>query len=185
MAILQEGLTLDEFLKLPEDEPALEFQDGVVTQKVSPKGKHSRLQVRLAERVNRFAEPAKLASAFTELRATFGGHSYVPDVAVYLWDRIPRTAAGEVADDFLVPPDIAIEIVSPEQSVTALVRRCLWYVDNGVRLSLLVDPGDASVLVFRPGSRPRALRGADRIDVGEVLPRFQLTVEELFGSLKE
>lgn len=161
------------------------FEDGLVSQKVSPKGKHSRLQVRLAERVNRFAEPAKLASAFTELRATFGGHSYVPDVAVYRWDRIPRTPAGEVADDFLEPPDIAIEIVSPGQSVNALVRRCLWYVDNGVRMALLVDPGDASVIVFRPDSMPSALRGTEEIDLREVVPDFQLSVNELFGMLKD
>jgi Uma2 family endonuclease len=185
MAITQQGLTLEEFLKLPEEEPALEFEDGLVIQKVSPKGKHSRLQVRLAERVNRFAEPGKLASAFTELRSTFGGHSYVPDVAVYRWDRIPRATTGEVADDFLVPPDIAIEIVSPEQSVTALVRRCLWYVDHGVRIALLVDPGDLSVLVFQSDSRPGAVRGADEIGLSEVLPGFQLSVEELFGTLKE
>ena len=185
MAIVQHGLTLEEFLKLPEDEPALEFEDGLVIQKVSPKGKHSRLQVRLAERVNRVGEPGKLASAFTELRASFGGHSYVPDVVVYRWDRIPRTATGEVADDFLEPPDIAIEIVSPGQSVNALVRRCLWYVDNGVRIALLIDPGDASVVVFRPNSRPSVLREADRIDLSEVLPGFQLRVNELFGTLKE
>ena len=62
--------------------------------------------------------------AFTELRATFGGHSYVPDVSVYLWERVPLDARGRVANDFVEPPDV--EIVSPEQSVNALVRRCVW-----------------------------------------------------------
>jgi hypothetical protein len=37
-------MTLVEFLALPEEEPALEFADGRVEQKVSPKGKHSGLQ---------------------------------------------------------------------------------------------------------------------------------------------
>ena len=40
---------------------------------------------------------------------------------MYLWDRIPRTESGEVANRFYAPPDIAIEIVSPEQSVNGLV----------------------------------------------------------------
>ena len=31
MAVKQEGLTLEEFLALPERKPALEFEDGVVT----------------------------------------------------------------------------------------------------------------------------------------------------------
>ena len=100
MAISQQPLTLEEFLKLPEKKPALEFEDGVVTQKVAPKGRHSALQFDLAERFNHFARPLRLARAFPELRTTFGGVSRVPDVAVYRWERIPRDAAGDVADDF-------------------------------------------------------------------------------------
>jgi Uma2 family endonuclease len=183
MAILRQPCTLEEFLKLPEDEPALEFEDGKVTQKVSPKGQHSMLQGTFTERINRFAEPRKLAFAFPEIRATFAGASHVPDVGVYLWDRIPRTEAGEVANDFFEPPDIAIEIVSPEQSVNSLVRRYLWYVENGVRVALLVDPHDRSVILFRPSSRPVPLRGADAIEIGDILPGFQLSVDQLFGSL--
>jgi Uma2 family endonuclease len=183
MAIVQQPRTLEEFLKLPEEEPALEFESGRVTQKVSPKGHHSRLQGSSVERINRFAEPRKLAIAFPEIRTTFAGASHVPDVGVYLWDRIPRTEAGEVANDFFEPPDIAIEIVSPEQSVNSLVRRCLWYVENGVRVALLVDPHDRSVILFRPSSRPVPLRGADAIEIGDILPGFQLSVDQLFGSL--
>jgi Uma2 family endonuclease len=81
------------------------------------------------------------------------------------------------------PPDVAIEIVSPRQSVTALVRRCLWYVAKGVRLTLVIDPHDESVLLFRPDTPPIALRGSDAIDLTEVLPEFRLTVEDLFASL--
>lgn len=93
MALAQQGLTLEEFLRLPEQEPALE-EEGRILQKVALKGRHSRLQYRIAEYFNRFAEPRKLALAFPELLVTFGGRSYVPDVAVYLWDRIPADTAG-------------------------------------------------------------------------------------------
>lgn len=157
MALTRRRLALEEFLKLPEEEPALEFEDGVAAQKVSPKGKHSWVQYAVAEQFNRFAGPSKLARAFTELRATFAGRSYVPDVAVYLWGRIPVDEAGKVGNDFFDPPDVAVEIVSPEQSVNAQVRRCLWYAANGVRLALLVDPADESVLLFRPGQPPQPL----------------------------
>ncbi len=183
MAVLQKGLTLEEFLKLPEEKPALEFEDGTVTQKVAPKGHHSALQYEVAELVNRFARSRRLARAFPELRATYAGRSYVPDVSIYRWERIPVTDTGRVVNDFFEPPDIAVEVVSPEQSVNALVRRCLWYVDHGVRLALLIDPDDRSVIVFRPGSQPSALRGADPIDVADVLPSFQLTVADLFAAL--
>ena len=184
MAIAQQGLTLEEFLSLPERKPALEFEAGVDTRKVSAKGRHSTLQVEWVERINRVARPRKLAFAFSELRTTFGGVSRVPDVSVYRWERIPRDANGEVLDEFRDPPDVVIEIVSPGQSVNTLVRRCLWYVGNGVRLALLVDPQDRSVIVFRPDSRTSALRGEDRIDFGDVLPGFEIVVGELFDSLK-
>lgn len=184
MAVSQKHLTLEEFLKLPEEEPALEFEDGRVIQKASPKGRHSRLQARLSDLINRFGEPGKIAAAFPELRTTFAGRSYVPDVAVYRWDRIPVDEAGQVANDFFAPPDIAVEIVSPEQSVNALVRRCLWYVANGVQVALLVDPADQSVLAFRPDQVPRAVRGTDRLDLSDVLPGFQLVGQDLFAALK-
>ena len=90
MAIADKPMTLEEFLELPEEEPALEFEDGKVTQKVSPKGRHSVLQLAVAEAFNRFAKPRKLAYAFPELRSTYGTVSLVPDVAIYRWDRIPR-----------------------------------------------------------------------------------------------
>ncbi|HEV8632979.1 MAG TPA: Uma2 family endonuclease, partial [Chloroflexota bacterium] len=73
---LKQGLTLEEFLQLPEEEPALEYEDGVVTQKVSPKRRHGRLQGMLCELVNVFAQPRKLALAFTEARTVFRGRSY-------------------------------------------------------------------------------------------------------------
>ncbi len=38
-------IALAEFLALPEEEPALEYLDGVVTQKMSPKGRHGTLLV--------------------------------------------------------------------------------------------------------------------------------------------
>ncbi|MDQ3541010.1 MAG: Uma2 family endonuclease [Chloroflexota bacterium] len=184
MAVSQTQMTVEEFLKLPEEKPALEFEDGMVSQKVSPKAKHSRLQLFLGGRLNDIAEPRKVAFAFTELRASFGGRSYVPDVAVIRWDRVPFDEVGEFADDIVEPPDIAVEIASPSQSVTALVRRCVWYVENGVRIALLVDPADRSVVRFRPGQNPVVLTGDDVIALDGVLDDFALTVRELFDSLR-
>ena len=185
MAVTSTPLTLEAFLRLPEEEPALEFVDGAISQKVSPKGKHSALQVELVRRLDDAGRPNKVARAFTELRTTFAGASRVPDIAVYRWDRIPVDARGQVANEFTDPPDIAIEIVSPEQSVNALVRRCFWYVANGVQTALLVDPADESVLFFRTGGQAGAWHGSDQIDVSVVLPKFKLTVDELFASLRQ
>jgi Uma2 family endonuclease len=184
MAVTEKPITLEEFLKLPEKKPALEFEDGRVTQKVSPKGRHSVLQSSGAEYINQFARPRKLAFAFTELRTTYAGASLVPDVAVYRWERIPRDESGDVEDDFWEPPDIAIEIVSPQQSVAGLIRRCVRFNENGVPIALLVDPGARSVIDFRPNMPPRSLVADDPIDLTQVLPGFALTVRELFEAMR-
>jgi len=184
MAVAPTRLTIEEFLRLPEEKPALEFADGVVTQKVSPKGRHGILQGELVEQFNRHGVPGKLARANPELRTTFAGESLVPDVAVYRWERLPVDPDGRISDDFTQPPDITIEIVSPEPSVNALVRGCVWYVANGVQMALLVDPSDESVLAFQPESQATPWRSSDRIDLGSVLPNLGLTVDELFAALR-
>ncbi len=185
MAITQRRLTLDEFLALPEQNPALRyFPDGTVTQKVSPKGKHSAVQAAFLKRVDSFAEPARLARAFPEIRCTFGGASHVPDVGVFRWERIPRDREGRVADDFPAAPDLAVEIVSPGQSTNALVELCLWYVGNGVRLALVLDPDDESALVIQPDRTVRVLRGGDIFDAGKAIPGFQFAVRDVFEALR-
>lgn len=176
---------LDEFLALPEEKPALEYWRGRVSQKVSPKARHSALQGELMQRFNQVGMPRRVARAFPELRATFAGESVVPDVAVYRWERIQREKDGSLADDVTTPPDIAVEIVSPGQSANALMDRCLWYVAHGVQVALLADPYHQSVLVVRPERQPVLWRGADLIDVSEVLPGFDLSVEQLFSSLRQ
>lgn len=184
MAIASRQLTLAEFLALPEEQPPREFIDGMVSQKMSPKGRHSALQAALIQLLTGSAKQRAVAWALPELRTTFAGASVVPDIAMYRRERIPVNDQGEIADEFLEPPDITIEIASPGQSVTALVRRCLWYVAHGVQVALLVDPEDTSLLAIRPDEPLAAWRGSDRIDLHEILPDLDLSVEQLFASLR-
>lgn len=81
------------------------------------------------------------------------------------------------------PPDLVVEIASPRQSINGLVRRCIWYTENGVGIALLVDPADESVLDFRPGAAPKPLRGDDEIELSALLTGFRLNVKERFDSL--
>jgi Uma2 family endonuclease len=185
MATVPKVLTLEEFLKLPEEKPALEFQDGMVDQKVSPKGQHSTIQVALSGLIDAFGRSHELACAFSELRTTFAGASRVPDVAVYRWDRIPLNANGEIADEFTEPPDLVVEIVSPEQRVNALVSRCLWYVGHGVTVALLVNPADKSIVLFRADRIARSLDSADPIEIDDIMPGLGLTVQRVFASLRK
>jgi Uma2 family endonuclease len=175
-------LTLEQFLELPERKPPLEYEDGQVTRNVSPKLKHIVIQDWVVHRVNAIGRPRRVARAFPELRATFAGRSVVPDVAVYRCERLPRSVDGEWLDDVRDAPDVIVGVVSPRQSITRLIRHCLWYVRNGVRAALLVDEKDRSVVAFRPGVDTQTVRGADAVDVRDPVPDLRFTADELFSA---
>lgn len=184
MALTGRRIALDEFLALPEEKPALEYADGVVTPKVSPKFRHVRIQSTFTERVNNYAEPRELALAFPEPRATFGGRSYVPDVGVYRWEHLPLAPDGTLEDDSSTPWDVAIEVVSPGQSRREVEEKCRWYVANGVEIALMIDPDHADIVRIDADGASVVLRGDDRIDLEAVLPGFVLTPTELFATLR-
>lgn len=176
-------LTLAEFLTLPETKPASEYINENILQKPMPKGKHSRLQLRLCNAINAQAEDPNIAYAFPELRCSFGTRSVVPDIAVFQWDRIPFDEDGEVPDDFLLPPDWTIEILSPDQSSNRVIGNSLYCLEHGGQVGWLIDPGDRSILVFRPNQSPQLFQGTD---IPLTLPNIPLsmTVETIFSWLK-
>ena len=180
---LQNTITLEEFLKLPETKPAAEFINGSIHQKSMPQGKHSRLQLKLCNAVNQVAENSKIALAFPELRCTFGGRSIVPDVTVFTWERIPFDADGEVENSFQIYPDWTIEILSPEQSSTKVITNILHCLKYGTKLGWLIDPIERLILVFLPGQQPLVMTGDDQLPVLENLP-LKITVIQVFAWLK-
>jgi Uma2 family endonuclease len=173
-------LTLEEFLRLPEEKPALEYADGEVTRKVSPKFRHGRLQYVTTGYLDR----PGLSVAASEARVTFAGRSYVPDVVAFTWERRPLDELGEFPDDVTIPPDIAVEIRSPDQSLREQIAKCRWYVANGVRVSPLIDPITRTVRVFRPDDEQGPLAGDDLVDLSDVIPECRFTVAELFAALR-
>ncbi|MBW4613696.1 MAG: Uma2 family endonuclease [Desmonostoc vinosum HA7617-LM4] len=180
---LHKPISLAEFLKLPETKPASEFIDGRIYQKPMPQGKHSRLQLKLCHAINQIAEPQEIALAFPELRCTFGGRSIVPDVSVFAWERIPFDSNGEFANTFEIYPDWTIEILSPEQNTTKVIRNILHCLKHGTQLGWLIDADERLVLVFLPGQQPLEMTGDEVLPVPEFL-QLNLTVTEVFAWLK-
>jgi Uma2 family endonuclease len=183
--VIFEGLTLEQFLRLPEAKPALEYIDAKVVQKVPPKTTHSVLQMLLGARILEHARPRRLGQPYPELRCTFGGRSLVFDLSFFARGRLPRDAKGKRVDDVFLAPDLAIEIISPGQTIKDLTARLTWCVAHGVRMAWLVQPTRERVLIFRP-ERPVETRERDGVLSGEdVLPGFALPLAELFGWLVE
>ena len=179
-------LTLTEFLKRPETKPASEYIDGHIIQKPMPQGEHSTLQGDLVSTINAALKPQKIARAYPELRCTFGGRSTVPDVAVFQWGRIPRRADGRVENVFTIPPDWTIEILSPGQSHTKVIRNILHCLEHGTEMGWLLDPEESCVFVY---NAEQSVKMFEKPDLGLPVPAFaervQLTVGEIFGWLTE
>src|SRR5207253_11522123 len=100
-----------------DEHPYLEYVDGRIEAKVSPQGKHSSIQTKLAARLDAYAGRRKLGGAFSELRCTFAGRSLIPDVVVLLEEHIETDEDDEISNPILRPPDLHVEIVSPDQAV--------------------------------------------------------------------
>jgi Uma2 family endonuclease len=181
-----ETMTLEEFLRLPgiDERPYREYIDGRIETKMSPQKKHGRLEKRLMNHVDAFSEPRDLGESFPELRCTFAGRSIIPDVAFLLYEHIELGEDGEVLDPTLRPPDIHVEIVSPEQSAKKCREKLVFSTANGCPLGWLIDPIRRTVEVHRPGRKPERVAADGILEGDPVLPGYRLPVAELFEWLK-
>jgi Uma2 family endonuclease len=182
---IRQGMTLEEFLELPDNDD-LEYIDGRIERKVSPQKHHSLLSVRLPARLNGWAEPAGLGFAFVELRCTFAGRSIVADIAFLLKEHIEIDTNGEPVNETWRPPDLHVEIISPQQSVKRARENLAHSTSNGCPLGWLINPEakPRTIDVYCPG-RPAERLPADGVLEGEpVLPGFRLPVAEVFAWLK-
>jgi Uma2 family endonuclease len=183
---LSKRLTLDEFLKLPETKPASEFIDGQIIRKPMPQAKHSAVQGDFVPAVNQVLRVNRIARAFPELRCTFGGRSIVPDIAVFTWDRIQRDDSGKVINQVFVAPDWAIEILSPEQSQTKVVRKILHCLDHGTQMGWLIDPDEELIFLYRNDHTVFVFEDpAANVPVPNFASALQLTVGQIFSWLED
>jgi Uma2 family endonuclease len=181
---LTEISTLKEFLELPETKPASEYIDGQVIQKPMPKGKHSAIQGEFVPTINAVVKPKRIARAFPELRCTFDDRSIVPDIAVFVWNRIPRDDNGEIANTFIVAPDWTIEILSPDQSQTKVIKNILHCLKHGTQMGWLIDPDEKTVLVFCPQQETQVFDDPDvLIPVPSFASELEISVKDLFAWL--
>ena len=179
------SLTLEEFLELPETKPASEYIDGAIIQKPMPQGKHSILQRELSFALTAVFRSDKTAQAFPELRCTFGGRSIVPDIAIFRTQNIPRESNGDIANLFNHPPDWTIEILSPSQSHTKVVRNILHCIDHGTEMGWMLDSEEHCIFVYDSNKSVQVLDKSNEVlTVPKFAQKVQLKVEEIFGWLK-
>lgn len=180
-----QSISLETFLTQPETEPASEYINGNIHQKLMPQGQHSLLQGSLTSNINQKTQPSRTALALPELRCTFGGQSIVPDIAVFTWDRIPMTPDGDIDNTFSAHPDWSIEILSSGQSATLVTSKLLHCLKYGTQMGWLLDPSSQLVLVYpNNGVALCCDQSKTVLPVPEFAKEVELTVGELFSWLK-
>jgi len=102
-----------------------------------------------------------------------------PDVSFIRRGRLPddRLPSGYCP----VAPDLAIEVLSPNDRVYDIDARITDYLEAGVPLLWLVNPETRVVQVIHPDGSSVRLGEADQLTGGEVLPGFNCRVSDFFS----
>lgn len=77
-------------------------------------------------------------------------------------------------------PDLAVEVVSPEDTIGEIDARVIEYLDAGTRLVWIVHPRTRTITIYRSLDDVRVLTANDTMDGGDVLPGFAVAVKEIF-----
>ena len=102
-----------------------------------------------------------------------------PDVGFIASHRIPPAADQE--HFARLAPDLVVEVMSPSDRMTDALRKINLYLEAGVAVVWLVEPGPRTISIFRPDQTPRRLAGDEIIAAEPVLPGFQMKVDDLLG----
>ena len=105
-----------------------------------------------------------------------------PDVSFVRAGRFPGDRAPKGHGK--IPPDLAVEVVSPGDFSDEVEEKVVEYLAAGVPLVWVVHPTTRTVRVHRPASSPRGvvsqLGEGDALDGEDVLPGFSCPVKSLF-----
>jgi Uma2 family endonuclease len=173
-------MSLEEFLRLPEEEPELEYACGKVVQKPTGAWNHSMIQGFLQILIGNFLRQTGLGRVGPELRCIFGPPGrervYVPDLCYVAKEHYPEGPYLRTG------PDLAVEVLSPGQNIAWLLDKAQFYLLNGARSVWVIDPGAGTIAVLSPGEEGRTLTTGEMLDGGEVLPGFSVPVDEVFAQ---
>jgi Uma2 family endonuclease len=179
-------ITLEEFLELPDTQPASEYIDGEIIQKPMPQKQHSIIQKKLLFAIDPILSDAGIGQAFPELRCTFGGRAVVPDVVVFEEANISYDEKEDAINVVSIAPDWTIEILSPEQSTTRVLKNINHCLAHSTQMGWLIDPNDRSVFICMPD---RTFQIIDEPTTILPVPAFaaaiELTVEQIFSWIKK
>jgi Uma2 family endonuclease len=100
-----------------------------------------------------------------------------PDVAFVTKDRLPE---AEPAGYPAYAPDLVVEVLGADDRPGEVLAKVGEWLNAGVRLVWVVDPGKRIARVYRPDGSESQLQGGDSLNGEDVVPGFALPLEEVW-----
>ena len=174
-----DNLTLEEFWALPTGETACELVDGRAIAKVSPKYFHSCLQLAIAVLIRSWCKGKGRVGTEWAVTLKRNDRDWVPtpDVTYISYSRLPQNWMRNEACP--VPCDLAIEIISPDQTREELGKKAQDYLNAGVLRVWVVDPEAIDITTFSSDGTRVQYQGDTKI-VDALLPGLELSPKIVF-----
>src|SRR5262245_7242994 len=103
-----------------------------------------------------------------------------PDVAFVSIERWPLDKPIPETGDWLVVPDLAVEVISPNDVFAELYKKLKDYFAHGGRQVWICEPQEKEVLVYASPDDHHTLSLGDDLDGGDIIPGFKLSLADLF-----
>ena len=100
-----------------------------------------------------------------------------PDVAFVCKGRMPNPRPKGF---FEGSPDIAVEVISPGDTMEEVEDKVAEYLEAGTVAVWVLNPRRRTVSVHSPDGRVRRLQATDLLEGGDVFPGFSIAVSALF-----
>lgn len=165
---------------MPDDDYRYELVEGRLIRMSPVGGLHGVLTVRLSGMLADHTRPRNLGFVVTEVGFTLAINPdtvRAPDVA-FVRHRTPN---GKPPRGFWVgPPDLAVEVLSPDDRPADVSAKVTEYLTSGVQLVWVVDPDERTVTAHRPQTDPVVFDERDELDAAGVVPAFTCAVLDIF-----
>lgn len=180
MAETKTLITAEEFERMSFPDERVELSEGELI-RMPPGGiEHSDIGVFFISMLASFVDQRKLGAIFGP-DAGFQLDNYIvraPDVSFVSQAKL--AAIGKPRGFWPGAPDLAIEVLSPGDSVTELMKKVQEYFRAGTRAVWVVLPDVRQVYRYYSPKDVRVLAVGDTLDGGDVIPGFSLPISQIF-----
>jgi len=176
--------TDEEFMALPNDGHRYEIVNGELIDMGNSGALHGYVCSTLMILLGGYVRIQKLGAMFDSSTAfnMKNGNKRSPDISFFAKERLQGIT--ELPAFLEGAPDLAIEVLSPGNTVEEIHDKLVEYFENGTRLAWVIHPSEHYILVYRCAQEPdRLLKSVDALDGEDIIPGFTLPVADLFQKL--